>query len=1618
MKKITTFLILLALLASVGERLNAADPIAIENVQRNEAVSFEKEILPILQKNCLACHSAKEKQGNLVLESPQDIIKGGDAGTAAVPGKGNESLIVSVASHRLEPIMPPKGNDVSASNLTPVELGLLKLWIDQGVKGSGGIDALSPKKLQALPSAVQPVQAISLTDDGQYVALNRGNQILLYHVPTGQLVSKFTDPALDSDGAKGVAHSDIVQSLSFNIDGNMLASGGFREVKLWRRPSDVQRLNVALGAAASAMAVSPNREWIAVADANQSIRLFRLENGQPGATLNGHTAKINALKFTSSSKQLVSGSVDQSVRIWNLADGSLQGTIETSGQVGAIELLDSTKSTEQQPLPLQKLITGDQEKNIHVWDIPKSAPNKIATSLANITKTVVSRDGTLLGMLDNASNLRIVSLVESKDQPIGKELATWTVDKGVTAFAFILLPKTTNEPSSQHVLLTGSSDGTIRIWNLPEHNVVLEWRGDAKSVTSIAVTADGTQAASGHENGVIAFWQLMAQRPSELFHDVPSPIGIVALSPSRKQLAFAAIKDGKQTVVLRNLENNQQTATFQDPSVIRELAFSIDEGKLIAACDDKKVRIWNLQNVAQGPMAAFDVASVATAVASNQDASQILVGFADNTLRLINAADGMTIKEFAGSTGAILRCGFYANQPYSIAADKSIRFWNAADGVQTRIFNAPSGITSISLSPDGSRMALAGDDKQVRIFQTDNGAVLQTLPATSEVVANLSFSNDNQRLAGLSKNGQLAIWNVLDGRIRESSTNSNLTTVFFGADPQVIYAADKQGRITQSLMRLIRHFEGNTQPISSLVLTANAQTLFASSMDGSLRGYNTQNGQASFTTNHGAAIHSMAISPNEQMLATAGANAIVRLWQTNGNALGVQQLTGFVGSVTTVDFSLDNTKVIAGSGGDKASSRVHDIQTGMLVQQFTQQAGPVVGGTIITSTADPVPNTNFEVITASSSGLYRWTAAWSRTMVGHSQAITSLHADSQRERHVYSGSLDGTIRCWNIDNGQAVQQINIGGPVTSIAISNDGQRIAASSDNRTARLFQNNGQQIVEMRGDIRLKIAQTRAQQHVNSANARQSVAKRLSDEAEADLPRKQSAEKTLTDSLTAVNKEVEDKKALVAKALADKIAAEKAAIEASTAAKAAIAEKENAELLAKNAASAMQVAQGKLNQLQQTLNLKPDNEKLKQLVATTQQEVVTGQQTSQQLASGVTAPTQKALEMANAANTAAQKVIEMQKPFNDAGTELKTAISKQNLIAQQHVIAVQEAKSAQALSPLRKDVLARADAAKVDAEKQLATANENLQKAEMPIRSIAFSEDGLTLLTGGDFPNVHLWDGKTGAAVAAFVGHTLPIRQVISIGNGEMLTASDDQTLRVWKSNPEWGLERTIGKLDDPTTIAHRATSVDFNRDSTQLLVAGGVPSRGGELQVFSVNDGSRLFYMPQAHDDVIYSARFSPDGKRAASVGADRYLRTFDIATGKQLRRFEGHTNHVLGVTWHRNGETIATSAADNTIKVWEAETGDLRFTVEQQLTKPVTSVQFIGDTDNVISSSSDKTVRIHNSTNGGLARNFPPVKAWLHCVVATPDSKVVAAGDASGTVTLWDGNNGQVIRTLKP
>ena len=187
--------------------------IAITRIEPSRPIDFKQDLLPIFKKNCLACHNQTVALGGLVLETPETVLKGSAGLPVVAPDQSDESRLLQLAAHRVQPFMPPPGNSVGAVALTPDELGLLKLWIEQGAKEAVQRVVEGHVSWQPLPADVNSIYAAALSRDAQYAAAGRANQIFVYRVSSGRLVQALADPDLLEAGLPirlGVAHRDLV----------------------------------------------------------------------------------------------------------------------------------------------------------------------------------------------------------------------------------------------------------------------------------------------------------------------------------------------------------------------------------------------------------------------------------------------------------------------------------------------------------------------------------------------------------------------------------------------------------------------------------------------------------------------------------------------------------------------------------------------------------------------------------------------------------------------------------------------------------------------------------------------------------------------------------------------------------------------------------------------------------------------------------------------------------------------------------------------------------------------------------------------------------------------------------------------------------------------------------------------------------------------------------------------------------------------------------------------------------------------------------------------------------------------------------------------------------------
>ncbi|EGJ34960.1 MULTISPECIES: caspase family protein [Moorena] len=168
-------------------------------------------------------------------------------------------------------------------------------------------------------------------------------------------------------------------------------------------------------------------------------------------------------------------------------------------------------------------------------------------------------------------------------------------------------------------------------------------------------------------------------------------------------------------------------------------------------------------------------------------------------------------------------------------------------------------------------------------------------------------------------------------------------------------------------------------------------------------------------------------------------------------------------------------------------------------------------------------------------------------------------------------------------------------------------------------------------------------------------------------------------------------------------------------------------------------------------------------------------------------------------------------------------------------------------------------------------------------------------------------------------------------------------------------------------------------------------------------------------QGNDQNVTSVSFSRDGQTLASGSDDNTIKLWNLETGEEIRTLIGHTETVHSVSFSRDGQTLASGSYDNTIKLWDPKTGKVIRTLIGH-TEVVRSVSFSRDGQTLASGSDDNTIKLWNLETGKTIRTLIGHTETVMSVSFSRDGQTLASGSTDNTIKLWDPKTGEVIRTL--
>ncbi len=888
------FLLPLAALAAEPPK---STPIPIPVLKKK--VSFQSDVLPILKRNCLACHNSTDAEGDLVLETPSAILKGGERSGIVDLKKPSQSLLLTTAARETKPFMPPRNNKVGAEALKPQELAILKAWIEQGATGTVSAKA-GPVRWRPLPPGLHPILSLAVTADGQFAACGRANQIFIYHIPTGKVVARLTDPKLADKSARSgyssAAQRDFVQSLAFSPDGRLLASGEYRQVKLWQQEPNLPQLTLG-GDGVTALAASRDGKWIATAGKDHVVRLWDAATGQAGAAFPGHTAPVRALKFSANSGRLASGSEDKTIRVWDVAAGKLFSQVEAPGPVTAVAWLLAGK----------QIASAGAEPAIRLWELPASAetpwkPQKeLAAGTAAITcLEALEPDGRqlLAGGADGTVRQWAV------DQR--REIRQLKHGAPVSAVAWA--------PNGKTIATAGGN--FARLWSADKGQQLGEMKGSHAERRSLARNEQKTAFAKSE----VAYWKTAldtAIKAQAAKADAAKKAG-EALVPVEKTLtekrdALAKIADEKLKPAAEDALKKAETG---------KAAAEIAVKSAQAAAEQATRAVAEAKTAAEKAAAALAQAEAALAhaktslaeselplhaVAFSPDSLTVATAGRDEVVSTWSAENGAGFQAYPGTLGTIRALAYTADGRLVSAAERrgaivwrtapswllarnlgtgdekspiahrvlgldfspdgrllatgggvpsrngEVKIWRPSDGTLVRDLN-PShsdSVSSVDFSPDGQLLATAGADKFVKVFSAANGQLVKTLSGHTHYVLGVSWRADGRSLASGGADKAIKLWAWPGGEQLKSIENfqKEISTVrFLGLGSELLTASgESRVRLLKEDLTPLREFGGSKGYLFSTATTPDGQVILAGGQDSTLRIWNAATAKSLFT---------------------------------------------------------------------------------------------------------------------------------------------------------------------------------------------------------------------------------------------------------------------------------------------------------------------------------------------------------------------------------------------------------------------------------------------------------------------------------------------------------------------------------------------------------------------------------------------------------------------------------------------------------------------------------------------------------------------------------------------------------------------------------------------------
>jgi WD40 repeat protein len=564
-------------------------------------------------------------------------------------------------------------------------------------------DVLSGKVLRTLTGHKAPVTVALFSPDGKSILSAGGDMVLrLWNAETGAELQNLK------------SHQGTITAAAFSPDGSRVASAdAARRITIW----DLNGKAVTIPdepAVVMAVAFSPDGKQLASGHVDQTIRLWDTATGKGGPVWIAHHEAVSGLAFSRDGKLLASCGADQLVKVWKL-DRIPQGPITLAGHAGPLSSVAFRPDG-------RYLASAGADHVIKLWKLERDGGKEVQNLRGHkdwVTSVTFSRDGFYL-------------LSASVDQTV-KLWEVTTRELPQLAEHAGLVEACTISPDGK-LIASGSTDRTIKVWDLASGGERFTLSGHQAAVSALAFTPDSRTLVSASRDSM-RFWDMATaqERPRSASQDeylrnfLSSPPVILVAPDGKRLVAWLPGKERSTTVSINDLATGKQLLTFNDEGrYVVSLTFTPDVKRAAIGAGNGTVRVFDLEKRGEmlpgGDWFVFDSKT----------------GCGD----LVFSPDGQVL--------------YVGNEAGEVKVCK-------VDGREVlRKFQAHEGrVEVLTMSPDGKRLASAGQDNLVKLWDTATGKELRRWdlrlpPQEHGLVWQMNFTPDGKHL--LTANGNTTMY--------------------------------------------------------------------------------------------------------------------------------------------------------------------------------------------------------------------------------------------------------------------------------------------------------------------------------------------------------------------------------------------------------------------------------------------------------------------------------------------------------------------------------------------------------------------------------------------------------------------------------------------------------------------------------------------------------------------------------------------------------------------------------------------------------------------------------------------------------------------------------------------